>query len=131
MADKVEAETVVDALAGAILNGTGDVENAREIAARTGHPVLLDAFRKLGYSVTRIEDPQPTAAEAERQKRFQKAAIALANSPAGQHPERTTFADLKVRQVFDKGTGGDINAIREFADLVEGPAEWLIVKPGE
>lgn len=126
-----EKKTTAEVLAEKILSGTADLEAAKHIAERTGHPALLNAFRALGYRVEHRINPLSSPPEVERQKRFGEAARRLAESPVNATPDPKTFEERYIHRVFKRADGGDIKAIDEFVELAEGAAEWRIDKKDE
>lgn len=129
--DDDDKKTFAEVLADLVLSGKAEMEFARLLGERTGDPLLLEAFRKVGYRVTRVENPRAAPHEVERQKRFGEEARRLAETVVEATPDPKSFAERYIHRLFKKSARGDAAAARDFAELTDGPAEWRIEKNDE
>jgi hypothetical protein len=125
-----ETKTMAELLAERVSNGTADMEAAKHVAERTGHPALLKAFLERGYRVQKRQDQQSSPAELERQRRFGEAVQRLFDgTPDVPPPAPTCFEEHYAHRLFKRSMDGDLQALGEAVELVEGPSEWQIDPP--
>jgi hypothetical protein len=123
-----DQKTYAEVIAEMVVGSAANIEAVREMAERTGHPLLLDAFRELGYKVQRRHDAGQDRQERRQRRPFGQTALDLLDRIASQplELEPSNFEQRYVAKLIERAASGDFRAAKELADLTEGTAEWLI-----
>jgi hypothetical protein len=125
-----EPKTYAEVIAEMVVGSAANIEAVREMAERTRHPLLLDAFREPGYKVQRRHDAGQDRQERKQRRPFGQTALDLLDRSASQplELEPSNFEQRYVAKLIERAASGDFRAAKELADLTEGTAEWLIEK---